>query len=193
MGARPADYEKAAPYKSFIHVDQFKGPKELAEYLIELDRDEQKYNMYFQVRKHLGEQWISNDVLCCSGKEQENSSTQDFSVEFVLCSMINRLAVNDLLWSFHWVFQSRSPDVSSYSDINAWWRGDGICSNAGWRLVGEMKEERRKEEKMKEEGRKKEKRREDRKNVTQRKVKVVNKKVMDRNASTSDNSSLPVV
>ena len=49
MGARPADYEKAAPYKSFIHVDQFKGPRELAEYLIELDRDDQKYNMYFQV------------------------------------------------------------------------------------------------------------------------------------------------
>ena len=61
-----------------------------------------------------------------------------------------------------------------------------------------MKEERRKEEKMKEEGRKKEKRREDRKKVTQSrdeegKVKVVNKKVVDRNASTSDNSSLPVV
>ena len=49
MGARPADYEKAAPYKSFIHMDQFKGPRELAEYLIELDRDDQKYNQYFQV------------------------------------------------------------------------------------------------------------------------------------------------
>ena len=53
MGARPADYEKAAPYKSYIHVDQFKGPRELAEYLVELDRDDQKYNQYFQVRKHL--------------------------------------------------------------------------------------------------------------------------------------------
>ena len=38
------------------------------------------------------------------------------------------------------------PDVSSYSDINAWWRGEGVCSNAGWRLEREMKEERRKEE-----------------------------------------------
>ena len=54
MGARPADYEKAAPYKSYIHVDQFKGPRELAEYLVELDRDDQKYNEYFQVRKHWG-------------------------------------------------------------------------------------------------------------------------------------------
>ena len=27
MGARPEDYERTAPYKSFIHVDQFDGPK----------------------------------------------------------------------------------------------------------------------------------------------------------------------
>ena len=94
MGARPADYQKAAPYKSFIHVDQFKGPRELAEYLVELDRDDQKYNMYFQVTKHRGK-WTINNVLYCSGKEQENSSTQDFSVEFVPCYMINRLSVND--------------------------------------------------------------------------------------------------
>ena len=54
MGARPVDYEKAAAYKSFIHVDQFKGPRELAEYLLELNRDDQKYNEYFQFRKHWG-------------------------------------------------------------------------------------------------------------------------------------------
>ena len=61
-----------------------------------------------------------------------------------------------------------------------------------------MKEERRNEEKMKEEGRKTEKRREVRRKVTERieekgKMKLVNEKVEDRNASTSDNSSLPVV
>ena len=84
-----------------------------------------------------------------------------------------------------------------YSDINDWWRGDGVCSHAGWRLEGEMKEERRKEEKMKEEERTKAKRREDKKKLTQRrddegKVNLVNEKDVDRNASTSDNSSLPV-
>ena len=49
MGARPEEYEKVAPYNSFIHVDKFKGPKELAEYLLELDKDDKKYNQYFQV------------------------------------------------------------------------------------------------------------------------------------------------
>ena len=58
MGARPADYEKAAPYKSYIHVDQFKGPRELSEYLVDLDRDDQKYNDYFQVWKHWGHSMV---------------------------------------------------------------------------------------------------------------------------------------
>ena len=48
MGARLADYLAVAPHHSFIHVDQFKGPRELAEYLLELDRDDEKYNQYFQ-------------------------------------------------------------------------------------------------------------------------------------------------
>ena len=49
MGASPEEYTRLAPQHSFLHVDQFKGPKELAEYLLELDRDEDKYNEYFQV------------------------------------------------------------------------------------------------------------------------------------------------
>jgi len=48
MGARLEDYEQVSPYKSFLHVDQFSGPKELAEYLLELDKDDQAYNQYFQ-------------------------------------------------------------------------------------------------------------------------------------------------
>ena len=49
MGARPEDYARAAPYKSYIHVDQFSGPRDLAVFLLELDKDDQKYNQYFQV------------------------------------------------------------------------------------------------------------------------------------------------
>ena len=49
MGARPGDYQAVSPHNSFIHVDQFTGPRELAEYLLELDKDNEKYNHYFQV------------------------------------------------------------------------------------------------------------------------------------------------
>ena len=50
MGARREDYERSAPYKSFIHVDDFESPAALAEYLHILDQDDSKYNEYFQVQ-----------------------------------------------------------------------------------------------------------------------------------------------
>ena len=48
MGARPKDYKKVAPYNSYIHVDDFDGPKELAEYLKVLENDDDLYNNYFR-------------------------------------------------------------------------------------------------------------------------------------------------
>ena len=50
MGARLEDYAQVSPHKSFLHVDQFDGPKELVEYLLELDKDDEAYNQYFKVR-----------------------------------------------------------------------------------------------------------------------------------------------
>merc|ERR1719461_2808665 len=48
MGASREDYEKRSPHKSFIHVDDFAGPADLAEYLKKLDGDDDLYNSYFQ-------------------------------------------------------------------------------------------------------------------------------------------------
>ena len=48
MGARPEDYERSAPYKSFLHVDNFPSPAALAQYLHVLDKDDGLYNEYFQ-------------------------------------------------------------------------------------------------------------------------------------------------
>lgn len=48
MGARPEDYERSAPYKSYIHVDEFESPRELAEYLHRLDKNDELYNSYFK-------------------------------------------------------------------------------------------------------------------------------------------------
>lgn len=47
MGAGPQDYERVAPYHSYIHVSEFKSPKELAQYLHRLDQDDELYNRYF--------------------------------------------------------------------------------------------------------------------------------------------------
>ncbi|KAF7991003.1 hypothetical protein HCN44_000808 [Aphidius gifuensis] len=48
MGARQEDYEKSAPYKSYIHVDEFTSAKELATWLHHLDQDDDLYNSYFK-------------------------------------------------------------------------------------------------------------------------------------------------
>ncbi|XP_026844829.1 glycoprotein 3-alpha-L-fucosyltransferase A-like [Drosophila persimilis] len=48
MGARPGDYKELAPLNSYIHVDDFASPKELADYLKVLDDDDDLYNSFFQ-------------------------------------------------------------------------------------------------------------------------------------------------
>ncbi|CAG0894893.1 unnamed protein product [Cyprideis torosa] len=48
MGAHPEDYARATPVHSFIHVEDFAGPKELADYLHHLDRNDDLYNEYFE-------------------------------------------------------------------------------------------------------------------------------------------------
>lgn len=48
MGARPEDYEMAAPYRSYLHVDEFASAKELADYLNILDQNDELYNSYFK-------------------------------------------------------------------------------------------------------------------------------------------------
>ena len=47
MGASIHDYEAVAPPNSFIHVDNFQGPEDLAKYLHVLDQDDDLYNEYF--------------------------------------------------------------------------------------------------------------------------------------------------
>ena len=51
MGASIRDYEAVAPPHSFIHVDSFKSPKALADYLHILDENDGLYNEYFAWRQ----------------------------------------------------------------------------------------------------------------------------------------------
>ena len=48
MGARAADYRHAAPPHSYIHVEDFKSPRDLAKYLLMLDKNDDMYNQYFR-------------------------------------------------------------------------------------------------------------------------------------------------
>ena len=53
MGARPCDYAVVAPPHSYIHVDDFTGPRELGKYLHILSNDDSRYNEYFQWKRTL--------------------------------------------------------------------------------------------------------------------------------------------
>lgn len=48
MGGRREDYERIAPKRSYVHVDDYESPKRLAEYLRQLDADDELYNEYFR-------------------------------------------------------------------------------------------------------------------------------------------------
>lgn len=48
MGAHPDDYKRVAPPGSYIHVEDFSGPEELAEYLQKLATNDVEYNKYFR-------------------------------------------------------------------------------------------------------------------------------------------------
>ncbi|XP_053576133.1 3-galactosyl-N-acetylglucosaminide 4-alpha-L-fucosyltransferase FUT3-like [Bombina bombina] len=50
MGPPRANYERFLPPDSFIHVDDFHSPKELASYLLELDKYDKRYQQYFNWR-----------------------------------------------------------------------------------------------------------------------------------------------
>ena len=48
MGARPIDYKLSTPPNSVIHVEDFTSPKDLAEYLLKLDTNDDLYNEYLK-------------------------------------------------------------------------------------------------------------------------------------------------
>ncbi|XP_075690591.1 3-galactosyl-N-acetylglucosaminide 4-alpha-L-fucosyltransferase FUT3-like [Rhinoderma darwinii] len=50
LGTSRKNYERFVPGDAFIHVDDFPSPKELAAYLLELDKDDEKYRKYFNWR-----------------------------------------------------------------------------------------------------------------------------------------------
>ncbi|XP_018430159.1 PREDICTED: galactoside 3(4)-L-fucosyltransferase-like [Nanorana parkeri] len=50
MGPPRKNYERFVPPDAFIHVDDFASPQELAEHLLSLDKDEERYRQYFNWR-----------------------------------------------------------------------------------------------------------------------------------------------
>jgi glycoprotein 3-alpha-L-fucosyltransferase len=82
MGAPRADYEKHAPEHSFIHVDDFATPKQLADYLHLLNSNDTLYNEYFEW-KETG-QFINTYFFCrlCSMLHEASYSPPRYYDDF---------------------------------------------------------------------------------------------------------------
>ncbi|KAM4641733.1 3-galactosyl-N-acetylglucosaminide 4-alpha-L-fucosyltransferase FUT3-like [Discoglossus pictus] len=52
LGTSRRNYERYLPGNAFIHIDDFSSPMELANFLLELDKDNEKYWKYFAWRSH---------------------------------------------------------------------------------------------------------------------------------------------
>lgn len=53
MGPPRQNYEDFAPGNSFIHINDFPDPQALANYLLQLDKDDEAYRHYFDWRRHV--------------------------------------------------------------------------------------------------------------------------------------------
>ncbi|XP_064488960.1 3-galactosyl-N-acetylglucosaminide 4-alpha-L-fucosyltransferase FUT3-like [Ornithodoros turicata] len=104
MGGSKSDYEKLCPPKSFIHVEDFESPRDLAAYLKALDADDVAYNAFFQWKKEYR-------VL--------NEHGYFGSPSLHLCRICEKLNA-----------PNRLPKV--YSELDSFWNAKEDCRKPAW-------------------------------------------------------------
>ncbi|XP_003123142.1 galactoside 3(4)-L-fucosyltransferase [Sus scrofa] len=65
LGPSRRNYEQFLPPEAFIHINDFQSPKELAQYLLALDKDDARYLGYFRWRETLRPQFFSWALMFC--------------------------------------------------------------------------------------------------------------------------------
>lgn len=69
LGPNRQNYENIIQGDAFIHVDDFTSPKDLADYLLLLDKNEEMYLRYFEWRRHFKARmvklWAENTCMAC--------------------------------------------------------------------------------------------------------------------------------
>ncbi|XP_057168089.1 3-galactosyl-N-acetylglucosaminide 4-alpha-L-fucosyltransferase FUT3-like [Ursus arctos] len=78
LGPSRRNYEQFLPPDAFIHVSDFQSPKELAQYLLALDKDHARYLSYFHWRESWRPQTFSWALMFCKAcwRLQQESTYQ---------------------------------------------------------------------------------------------------------------------
>ena len=108
MGPPREDYEKVAPPSSFIHVEDFKSVRELADYLIELNNNDELYGKYLR--------WMS-------ARENNEIWEKDFTRTKPngICALCEKLKQS-----------AAQKEVKSevVTNLDEWWFGKGYSHNS---------------------------------------------------------------
>lgn len=104
MGAPKEDYVKLCPPHSFVHVEDFRDPSELADYLKFLDRNDTAYNSYFT--------WKKNYRVV-----NEHGYFGSPSLHLCrICQLLNR----------------KNKEVKVYNDLESFWNPKRDCRPPVW-------------------------------------------------------------
>lgn len=106
MGAARADYERLCPPNSFVHVDDFESPAELAAYLSFLMTNEAAYNSFFEWRRRYK---VVNEHGYFGAPSAHLCR---------LCEALNRAGP--------------SPAPKTYADLGAFWNPKTDCRPPTW-------------------------------------------------------------
>ncbi|XP_067942478.1 glycoprotein 3-alpha-L-fucosyltransferase A-like [Watersipora subatra] len=83
LGARLHEYEAVSPENSFLHVRNFTGAKDLAQYIHEIDRDDRKFNSYHSWREkyetYIDKQELLDCWICRMAYEQPKTARPVYS------------------------------------------------------------------------------------------------------------------
>ncbi|XP_061599585.1 4-galactosyl-N-acetylglucosaminide 3-alpha-L-fucosyltransferase 9-like [Cololabis saira] len=84
LGPPRENYENFIPQDAFIHVDDFPSPKELADYLQQLDKNMSMYHRYFDWRRHFkvkGTRFLSDHACLACDYIRRHTQYQTIDVD----------------------------------------------------------------------------------------------------------------
>lgn len=115
-GSTREDYERVLPPNSFIHLEDFSSMTHFVEFIYELDKDEERYQRYFDWRKN-------REIVCLSSR---------FFIMYVpevnLCYLLRKLIHVHVFPEIS--LQKREPDFRS------WWQGKCTDSTERKEVLG---------------------------------------------------------